>query len=119
MAFADAATAPTILVNVSNIGWFGNTVAIDQHLAISRMRSLEFERPMIRATNTGATVIIDHTGRVTHELPRHTRGALVGEVEGRMGLTPYAQWVSRFGLWPFWGGAAALVLLAWLARRRR
>ncbi len=46
-AFADAATAPTILVNVSNIGWFGNTVAIDQHLAISRMRALEFERPMI------------------------------------------------------------------------
>ncbi len=119
VAFADVAAAPTILVNVSNIGWFGNTVAIDQHLAISRMRSLEFERPMIRATNTGATVIIDHTGRVTHELPRHTRGALVGEVEGRQGLTPYVQWVSRYGLWPFWGGAAALVLLAWLARRRR
>jgi apolipoprotein N-acyltransferase len=119
VAFADVATAPTILVNVSNIAWFGNTVAIDQHLAISRMRALEFERPMIRATNTGATVIIDHTGRVTHELPRHTRGALVGEVEGRTGLTPYAQWVSRYGLWPFWGAAGALVLLAWLARRRR
>jgi apolipoprotein N-acyltransferase len=119
VAFSDAATAPTILVNVSNIGWFGNTVAIDQHLAISRMRTLEFERPMVRATNTGATVIIDHTGRVTHELPRHTRGTLVGEVEGRMGLTPYAQWVSRYGLWPFWGGAGVLVLLAWLARRRR
>jgi apolipoprotein N-acyltransferase len=119
VAFSDAATAPTILVNVSNIGWFGNTVAIDQHLAISRMRALEFERPMIRATNTGATVIIDHTGRVTHALPRHTRGVLVGEVEGRTGLTPYAQWVSRYGLWPFWGSAGALVLLAWLARRRR
>ncbi|MDP2819028.1 MAG: apolipoprotein N-acyltransferase [Polaromonas sp.] len=119
VAFSDAATAPTILVNVSNIAWFGNTVAIDQHLAISRMRALEFERPMVRATNTGATVIIDHAGKVTHELPRHTRGALVGEVEGRNGLTPYAQWVSRFGLWPFWGGAGALVLLAWLARRRR
>lgn len=119
VSFANPATAPTILVNVSNIGWFGNTVAIDQHLNISRMRTLEFERPMIRATNTGATVIIDHTGRVTHELPRHTRGVLVGEVEGRNGLTPYAQWVSRLGLWPFWGGAGALVLLAWLARRRR
>jgi len=117
--FTDAKTAPTILVNVSNIAWFGNTVAIDQHLNISRMRALEFERPMIRATNTGATVIIDHTGKVTHELPRHTRGALVGEVEGRNGVTPYAQWVSRFGLWPFWGGASMLVLMAWLARRRR
>jgi apolipoprotein N-acyltransferase len=56
---------------------------------------------------------------VTHELPRHTRGVLIGEVEGRNGLTPYAQWVSRLGLWPFWVGASVLVLLAWLARRRR
>jgi len=116
--FADPASAPTILVNVSNIAWFGNTVAIDQHLQISRMRTLEFERPMIRATNTGATVIIDHRGRVTHSLPRHTRGVLTGEVEGRNTITPYAWWVSRLGLWPFWLAIAALVAgAAW--RRKR
>jgi apolipoprotein N-acyltransferase len=117
--FADASQAPTIFVNVSNIGWFGNTVAIDQHLHISRMRALEFERPMIRATNTGATVIIDHHGRVTHSLPRHTRGVLVGEVEGRSGITPYAWWVSRLGLWPMWLLGAATAALAVWARRRR
>ena len=44
-ASRDPADAPTIFVNVSNIGWFGDTVAIDQHLQISRMRALEFERP--------------------------------------------------------------------------
>ena len=60
------AQAPTVLVNFSNIGWFGNTLAVDQHLQISRMRALELERPMVRATNTGATVIIDHRGVVTH-----------------------------------------------------
>ncbi len=80
--FADPALAPTIFVNVSNIAWFGNTVAIDQHLQISRMRALEFSRPMIRATNTGATVIIDHAGKVTHALERHTRRA------GRRGRRP-------------------------------
>jgi apolipoprotein N-acyltransferase len=100
--FADPAAAPTIFVNISNIGWFGNTVAIDQHLHISRMRTLEFDRPMIRATNTGATVIIDHRGRVTHSLPRYTRGVLTGDVEGRSTITPYARWVSRLGLWPLW-----------------
>jgi apolipoprotein N-acyltransferase len=98
--FTDAATAPTILVNVSNIAWFGDSIAIDQHLQISRMRALEFDRPMIRATNTGATAIIDHLGRVTHALPRLTRGVLAGDVEGRATITPYAWWVSRFGLWP-------------------
>jgi apolipoprotein N-acyltransferase len=81
--FADPALAPTIFVNVSNIAWFGNTVAIDQHLQISRMRALEFSRPMIRATNTGATVIIDHAGK-RHPLAAapHTRRA------GRRGRRP-------------------------------
>jgi apolipoprotein N-acyltransferase len=115
--FADAARAPTILVNISNIGWFGNTVAIDQHLQISRMRAIEFARPMIRATNTGATVIIDDQGRVTHALPRYTRGVLLGEVQGRTAITPYAWWVSRLGLWPLWLLALAIVALA--ARQRR
>ena len=116
--FADPALAPTIFVNVSNIAWFGNTVAIDQHLQISRMRALEFSRPMIRATNTGATVIIDHTGKVTHSLERHTRGALIGEVEGRSGITPYAAWVSRHGLWPLWALGLGIAVLALLFRRR-
>ncbi len=117
--FADPQRAPTILVNVSNIGWFGNTVAIDQHLHISRMRSLEFQRPMIRATNTGATVIIDHRGRVTHALPRHTRGVLTGEVEGRNGITPYAWWVSSLGLWPLWLTGLGVLAAAWLTLPRR
>ncbi len=114
--FIDPDTAPTVLVNVGNIGWFGNTVAIDQHLLISRMRTLEFERPMLRATNTGATVIIDHTGAVRAELPRHTRGVLVGEVQGRTGTTPFAWWVARFGLWPLWLLAIAIVFVAARAR---
>ena len=59
--FEDPANAPTIFANISNIGWFGDTIAVAQHLQISRMRTLEFQRPMLRATNTGATVVIDHT----------------------------------------------------------
>jgi apolipoprotein N-acyltransferase len=122
--FLDATRAPTIFVNVSNIGWFGNSIAIDQHLSISRMRAMEFERPFIRATNTGATVIIDHTGRVTHSLPRHTQGVLTGQVQGRtgtlsngFGITPYAWWVARFGLWPLWLLGAGVVLLAVVFKR--
>ena len=111
--FRNPATAPTIFVNLSNIGWFGDTVAIDQHLQISRMRALEFARPMIRATNTGATAIIDRFGRVTASLPRYTRGVLVGEVEGGTGITPYARWISRWGLWPLWAIALVAAVVAW------
>ncbi|WP_084181448.1 apolipoprotein N-acyltransferase [Polaromonas glacialis] len=116
--FVDGPQAPTVFVNISNIAWFGNTVAIDQHLQISRMRALEFGRPMIRATNTGATVIINRLGEVTHLLPRHTRGALSGDVQGRSGITPYAWWAGRFGLWPLWALGLAALGLALLGRRR-
>ena len=111
--------APTIFVNLSNIAWFGDSVAIDQHLQISRMRALEFRRPMLRATNTGATVIIDREGRVTHSLPRLTRGVLAGKVQGGDGLTPYAWWAARFGLWPLWLLALGTLMLAARVSARR
>jgi apolipoprotein N-acyltransferase len=116
--FADPAAAPTIFANISNIGWFGDTIAIDQHLQISRMRTLEFQLPMLRATNTGATAIIDHTGRVTGALPRLTQGVLDGQVQGRVGLTPFAWWASRFGLWPL-GLLATLIIGATVLMQRR
>ena len=115
--FADPASAPTILANVSNIGWFGNTAALPQHLNISRLRALELQRPMLRATNTGATAVIDHRGVVTAALPPFTRGVLVATVQGRQGLTPFARWSAAAGLWPLW--ALALLGLAWPAGRRR
>jgi apolipoprotein N-acyltransferase len=114
--FVDAARAPTVLVNLSNIGWFGDTIAIPQHLNISRLRTLELQRPMLRATNTGATAIIDHRARVTHRLPAQQRAVLDGEFEGRTGTTPYAAWAGRFGLWPL--VALALAVAAVCARRR-
>jgi len=118
--FENAASAPTLFANISNIGWFGDTIAVDQHLQISRMRSLEFQLPMLRATNTGATVVIDHRGRVTASLAPFTQGVLNAEVETREGLTPFAWWASRFGLWPLWllGGLTVLVF-ARLADRSR
>lgn len=116
--FTDPALAPTVFVNVSNIGWFGDSIAIDQHLNISRMRALEFERPFVRATNTGATVIMNHHAQVTAALPRATRGVLEGAVLGREGMTPFAWWASRWGLWPVWLAVLAVVALAWYLRKR-
>ena len=117
--FGNAATAPTVLVNFSNIGWFGDSVAIDQHLAISRMRALEFERPMLRATNTGATVAIDHRGVVTQALVPYERAVLQASVQGREALTPFARWVHAAGLVPLCLAALAVLAVAWIRRRKR
>jgi apolipoprotein N-acyltransferase len=121
--FADKTTAPTIFVNVSNMGWFGSGIAIDEHVNISRMRAIEFDRPILRATNTGATVVIDHKGVVTQSLARSTRGMLnahlSGEMLSRTSLTPYALWAFQYGLKPLWIVACGLITLAFLRRKSR
>ncbi|PSB91718.1 apolipoprotein N-acyltransferase [Candidatus Pandoraea novymonadis] len=86
----------TFLVNSTNLGWFGNTIAIDQHLQISRMRTLETGRPILRAANTGITAIVDSQGHVIAHLPRFTTGVLTGCFQPTIGLTPYL----RFGNLP-------------------
>ncbi len=116
--FLDSAKSPTIFVNVSNLGWFGDTYAIHQHLNIARMRALELQRPFIRATNTGATAIVDYQANVGPALPNLVRGVLQGTVEGRSGTTPYAWWAARAGLWPLWLLALGVVLAAWRSRPR-
>lgn len=94
-----------VLVNVSNLAWFGSTQALYQHLQFSRMRAAETSRPMLRATNTGITAIIDARGHVRASLAPMVPGVLDVEVQGRAGLTPYVRW----------GDMPALIFLAsWL-----
>ena len=106
---------PTILLNVSNLAWFGNTIALDQHLDIARMRSKETGRPSIRATNTGATAAINHYGHVIEHLPHGEPGLLFAQVQGMQGVTPY----SRFGNWPILLISVLLVAGRWIATRLR
>jgi len=110
--------AATVLANSTNLAWFGATMVQDQHLQFSRMRALEFQRPVVRATNTGATAAVDHLGRVTARLPPLVVGALETSVEGRIGSTPYARWLAGWGLWPLVLCAAAILVAAAMHRRR-
>ena len=84
--------SPGVLVNLSNLAWFGNTWALRQHLWIARLRALETGRPMIRATNTGVTAAIDPLGRVRAALDPQSPGVLDVEIQGTQGLTPYVRW---------------------------
>ena len=82
--------AATLLVNASNVAWFGDSLAPAQHLRIARTRAIETGRYMLRATNTGVTAIVAPDGAVAGRLPSFTEGVLEGRVRGRTGETPYA-----------------------------
>jgi len=81
----------TLLANLSNVAWFGDSLAPQQHLQISRMRALETGRPMLRATNTGVTAIIDQGGGVIAQLPQFTEGVLHATAQPQVGITPYVR----------------------------
>lgn len=107
---------PGIFANFSNLAWFGDTTAMYQHLHISQMRSLEFERPFLRVSNTGMTSVLDHQGQITAMQKPFTRGVLSATVQGREGLTPFAYWCARWGQWPLWIFGLGVLLGAYLLR---
>ena len=80
------------LVNVSNDGWFGDSIALPQHLEIARMGALEAGRYLLRTTNTGITAIVDPGGRVLAIAPVGKQAVLSGDIEPRAGATPASFW---------------------------
>jgi apolipoprotein N-acyltransferase len=96
----------TLLVNVSNVAWFGDSIAPRQHLQIAQMRAIETGRPMLRATNTGMTAVVEPSGRIAAVAPTFSTESLSAEVRGHQGATPYV----RLGNWP----VLALVALSLL-----
>ncbi|MGO4465471.1 apolipoprotein N-acyltransferase, partial [Pseudoduganella sp. RAF53_2] len=109
-----SATSATVLLNVSELAWYGESIAIPQHLQISQMRSLETGRPMLSATNTGATVVIDPHGVVVQKLPYYQPGVLATSVQGMSGTTPYIATQNKLMLVL----AALAVAGAWLWSRK-
>ncbi len=103
----------TVLANFTNDAWWGKSVASEQHLQIAQMRAIETGRPMLRATNTGVTAIIDPKGRVVASAAEFTTTTVTGKINGYHGATPYV----RLGNWAFLTAAALMIALPLAARR--
>ena len=104
----------TLLVNVTNDAWFGESTAAYQHLQISRMRALEAGRVLLRAANDGISAVIDSQGTVQKTLPRFKPSVLTSTVQPRIGLTPYA----RVGNWLVVLLCVALIAVCSIVRSR-
>jgi apolipoprotein N-acyltransferase len=93
-AFGDAGIiglpGAAYLVNVTNDGWFGNSIEPHQHLQIARMRAMETGRFLLRATNTGVTAVVEPDGKIISRLPLFKATVLTGTITPMGGMTPYA-----------------------------
>jgi apolipoprotein N-acyltransferase len=104
----------TLLVNISNDAWYGQSLAADQHMQFSQTRALETGRMMLRATNTGATAIIDPHGMVLAHAPHDVQTTLNGQAQGYTGATPYVKW----GNWPFIILSFIIIALLWRRKNK-
>jgi apolipoprotein N-acyltransferase len=115
----EALPEATLLVNVSNDAWFGDSIGPHQNLEMARMRAIEAGRYLARATNTGITAVIGPKGDIKERIPQFETRVLRAEVSPMTGATPYV----RTGNIPVLIGlAAALAVVgigAWRATRKR
>jgi apolipoprotein N-acyltransferase len=81
-----------LLINISNDGWFGDSSARPQHLAIARVRAVENRRWLLRDTNNGLTASVDPYGRIVASLAPDVRGELDAPYGFRDDLTFYTRW---------------------------
>jgi len=88
---------PAWIVNVSNDAWFGATSGPWQHLNMASYRAIEEGLPMVRATPTGVSAVIDAFGRPLASLPEGALGVIDRPLPPALEPTPF----SRFGDGPF------------------
>src|SRR5262245_6391626 len=102
----------TLLVNVSNDAWFGNTAGARQHLMHAMMRAIENDRDLSRVTNSGISALLTADGRVVDPLPMFSSTAQVWQARTRSDRTIY----TRHGDW-FATGCALLTAAVLIALR--
>ena len=85
----------TLLINISNDAWFGNTAGARQHLAHARMRAIENNRDLVRVTNSGISALITADGRVVDQLPMFTPAAKIWQAH----LNSRETFYTRYGDW--------------------
>jgi len=108
-----------VIVNLTNDYWFGKHLEPYQHLALSRMCAMEVATPIVRATNTGISALIDASGRVIERGGLWTQETLRGNLPlVRAGQTPFARWGTAATAFVVLGSTIAASLL-WLLCSRR
>ncbi len=105
-----APRGPSVLVNISDDAWYGDSSAAFQTMEMARLRAIENRRYLLRSTNDGVTDVIDPYGRVRATLPRHEQAALAGRFDYESAETFYTAHGDVFA-WACAAVACVLMLL--------
>lgn len=103
-----------ILATITNDGWYGDSAAPRQHLALARLRAAESRRFLVRAANTGISAIIDPYGRNVATLGMGQRGIVAARVQGGEGATLASVHGTRMRLMIVTAVLSAILLDAWI-----
>jgi apolipoprotein N-acyltransferase len=100
------AAGAQLLVCIINDSAFQSPVALRQHLKLSRLRSIEDRRFLVRCAGTGVSCVIDPVGNIHQTLDADETGAFVADVKLLDGATPF-QWMGE------WPPMVAITIVAW------
>ncbi len=114
MVREQTAAGASLLVNLSNDGWFGPTAGSDQHLAMVALRAVESRLWVVRSTTTGVSAIVDPWGRIVTRAPLFTATTLDARVVPMRVTTVYERVGDAFA----WACVAVTVVALLRGRRR-
>jgi apolipoprotein N-acyltransferase len=116
---ATVSDEPSVITLLVNDAWFGPTAQPELHNQVSAFRAAEAGRPLVIASNTGPSWIIDARGRVVARTPRAFEPAFItATVTAPSGQTPYRQWGDWTWILPMLAAIAALRLRSVPSRGR-
>ncbi len=98
----------TILLNQSDLSWYGQTTMKNDFFQFSQARALENQKYFLQDGNTGDTAFINRDGEVESRIEAYSAGAAVGMVQGYSGVTPFA----KMGNTPIWLLCILIIALA-------
>jgi apolipoprotein N-acyltransferase len=98
----------TILLNQSDLSWYGQTTMKNDFFQFSQARALENQKYFLQDGNTGDTAFINRDGEVESRIEAYSAGAAVRMVQGYSGVTPFA----KMGNTPIWLLCILIIALA-------
>jgi len=103
----------TVLVNISEDAWFGDSFAPHQRQQMAQMRAAELARPLVRSANSGPSLFINTKGKVYSQTDQFVVAIKSEQVQPHNGETPFKRW----GNWVVY--LAILLLIALMAMNAR